>query len=233
MPKPLKTVLFFAFAFFCFGATAEAQVQTPILQGSGHYYALPEAYPDGELWKSGMTWEIWGNLYYSKTNTYDVRVGGFTPKFSRAGFTIQPFTLSYAATEHARGSVSVNGNGNSNTFYANYHLPQDSTRLTLSFPEHTIPKFAPNTSSASVTVRFFMQGNITYFSSYTQAVPPQHPRSVSGHGTATLTYYRYPAARVMAFRFLPNAKIYLGSVNFTFDTVPPPPPQKQIDFAER
>ena len=220
MQRTVRAVLFFVFAFFCGGAVAEAQINTPILQGTANYYAMADVYPDGEVWKSGMIWEVWGNLYYSKTSAHDVRVGGFTPQFNRGGTTIPPYTLSYAATGQARGNVSYSGGSSINTFYANLHDPQNSTKLTFSFPEHTLPKLAPGEVGASVTVRFFMQGNITHFASYTVSVPPQHPRIVSGYGTATLTYHR--RSRVMAFRFRPNTEIYLASVNFTFDTLPPP-----------
>lgn len=219
----VRTALLFAIAFFCGGAVAEAQPEIAIIQGTAHHYTSPEVYPDGVLWKSGMTWELWGNLYYSKTNAYDVKVGGFNPLIYRGGMTIQPFTLSYAATEQARGNLSINGGSNINTFYANINDLQNSTKMTFSFPEHRISKLTPNSSGVSVTLPFVMQGVISSFASYTASVPPQYSRIVTGRGTATLHYYRRTTS-VAAFRRMPDAEIYPGSVNFTFEN---PPPQQQ------
>ncbi|HEX8247522.1 MAG TPA: hypothetical protein VF599_05015 [Pyrinomonadaceae bacterium] len=44
----VRTALFFAIAFFCGGAIAEAQVHAPILQGIAEYYA-----PNPDGWLAG------------------------------------------------------------------------------------------------------------------------------------------------------------------------------------
>jgi hypothetical protein len=146
MQRTVRAVLFFVFAFFSGGAAAEAQQEIALIQGTAHYYALPDVYPGGEVWKSGMTWEVWGNLYYSKTNAYDIRVGGFTPQFRRGGASIQPFTLSYAATEQARGNVSVNGSSNINTYFANINDTPNSAKMTFSRNRLILPTGKPDFS---------------------------------------------------------------------------------------